>query len=112
MDTTQLAKAIFQVATIDNSYYITSQDGKRVVRIGNHLPRVANFQAYNEDATEIMLIFTEDTADRDVNAACDFCSDFSIEFEKAGIEIVSVRQMYEGADLEDIKAEATKFVNR
>lgn len=42
---------------VGRSIYLQHED--ILVRIANHLPQVANIEAYNEDATKVILVFFE-----------------------------------------------------
>ncbi|WP_278494912.1 hypothetical protein [Chryseobacterium arthrosphaerae] len=60
----------YQTTLIGRSFY-HNQNGK-VVRFADHLPNVVNFNIYNEDAKEVLMVFVNcNASELEMQNSCD-----------------------------------------
>lgn len=103
MNAYELSREIFSQSNgaAKNSHYIESGDA--LVRVSNHLPRIANILAYNENVKRVFLVLTDATIEVDAEAICE-------EIEMHGIE-ASYTVFESVEDVDYIKMKVNKFLS-
>ena len=103
MNAYQLSLEIFSQSNgaAKDSHYI--EIGDALIRVSNHLPRISNILAYNENVKRVFLVLTDSSIESEAESVCE-------EIESHGIE--AFYTVFESDDDVDyIKMKVGKFIN-
>jgi hypothetical protein len=102
MNAYQLSREIFSQSNgaSKDSHYI--EMGNALVRVSNHLPRISNILAYNENVNRVFLVLTDATLEQEAEAICEEIALHGIEAEYTVFE--------SSEDVDYIKMRVSKFL--
>jgi S-adenosylmethionine:diacylglycerol 3-amino-3-carboxypropyl transferase len=103
MNAYELANEIFSQSNgaVKDSHYV--EIGDALVRVSNHLPRIANILAYNENVKRVFLVLTDATLENQAESICEEIASHGIDAEYTVFE--------SSDDVDYIKMRVSKFLS-